>query len=198
MQLNHPGRQCPIGAGKHGVLEKNLAPSPIGLQMGPGLMAAAVSKLAFGVPREINEQEIEFIIEKFAHAAALAAKSGFAGVEIHASHGYLLDQFLSSQTNHRRDSYGGDAVGRAKLTTDIILAVRKSLPAECCVGVLVSGVESEEDESAVKDRLDQLSAMVNAGVDYIHVSGGTFEKPAVSPSFFTAQVSTDGPYCLCY
>ncbi|CAJ0547498.1 Ff.00g042520.m01.CDS01 [Fusarium sp. VM40] len=179
MQLNHPGRQCPIGAGKHRVLEKNLAPSPVGLQMGPGLLATAVSKLAFGIPREISEQEIEVITEKFAQAAALAAKSGFAGVEIHASHGYLLDQFLSNQTNHRSDSYGGDAVGRAKLITDIILAIRKSLPAECCIGVLVSGAEGEEDMSAAKDRLDQLDAMVNAGVDYLHVSGGTFEKPAM-------------------
>ncbi|KAF4963990.1 hypothetical protein FSARC_8040 [Fusarium sarcochroum] len=179
MQLNHPGRQCPIGAGRHGLLAKNIAPSAIGLDMGQGLMASAVSKLAFGVPREVDEQEIEMIIEKFARAASLAVKAGFAGVEIHASHGYLLDQFLSNKINLRKDSYGGNAIGRAKLATDIIRAVRKAQPVECCIGVLVSAVESQEDESALEDRMEQIDAMISAGVDYVHVSGGTFEKPAM-------------------
>ncbi|KAM0242908.1 hypothetical protein ACHAP5_007091 [Fusarium lateritium] len=179
MQLNHPGRQCPIGAGKHRLLVKNLAPSAASLQMGPGLMAMAVSKLAFGVPREVDEGEIQSIVEKFTSAAVLATKSGFAGVEIHASHGYLLDQFLSKQTNLRKDSYGGDAVGRAKFTTDIIRAIRKALPAGSCIGVLVSGPLDSDDSPAVEDRLQQLDVMVDAGVDYLHVSGGTFEKPAM-------------------
>ncbi|KAM0342043.1 hypothetical protein ACHAPU_009771 [Fusarium lateritium] len=179
MQLNHPGRQCPIGAGKHGLLAKNLAPSAIGLQMGPGLMARAVSKLAFGVPREMDEQETRLIVDKFTRAAVLAVRSGFAGVEIHASHGYLLDQFLSPQTNLRNDSYGGDATGRAKLTIDIIRAIRQLLPAESCIGILISGPEDSGDQSAIEDRLQQLSAMVDEGVDYLHVSGGTFEKPAM-------------------
>ncbi|KAF5663829.1 nadh:flavin oxidoreductase nadh oxidase [Fusarium heterosporum] len=179
MQLNHPGRQCPIGAGKHGLLAKNLAPSALGLHMGTGFMATAVSKLAFGVPREIDEQEIQLIIDKFSRASALAVRSGFGGVEIHASHGYLLDQFLSPQTNLRSDNYGGSSIGRAKLTIDIIHAIRQLLPAESCIGILVGGPEDSGNQSAIEDRLQQLDAMVNAGVDYLHISGGTFEKPAM-------------------
>ncbi|CEI70299.1 unnamed protein product [Fusarium venenatum] len=178
MQLNHPGRQCPIGAGKHSLLTKNLAPSAIGLNMGEGILAKSISKIAFGVPREMDAQEINLIIAKFAQAARLATKSGFAGVEIHASHGYLLDQFLSKQTNLRTDGYGGDAVGRARLLTEVIAAVRNVLPVGTCIGVLVSVVEEKDDED-LQDRLRQLDAIMEAGVDYLHISGGTFEKPAM-------------------
>ncbi|KAL3595335.1 hypothetical protein FPOAC2_09661 [Fusarium poae] len=178
MQLNHPGRQCPIGAGKHSLLTKNLAPSALGLDMGRGLLAKSISKIAFGVPREIDAQEINLIVAKFAQAARLAANSGFAGVEIHASHGYLLDQFLSKHTNLRTDGYGGDAVGRARLLTEVVAAVRNVLPTGSCIGILVSAVE-EKDEEHLQDRLKQLDAIVGAGVDYLHISGGTFEKPAM-------------------
>jgi 2,4-dienoyl-CoA reductase-like NADH-dependent reductase (Old Yellow Enzyme family) len=143
-------------------------------------MAKSISKIAFGVPSEIDQREINLIIGKFAHAAKLAAESGFAGVEIHASHGYLLDQFLDKQTNLRTDVYGGNAVDRARLLAEVIAAVRKVLPAGCGIGVLVSAVEEKNDE-ALKDRLEQLDAIIEAGVDYIHISGGTFEKPAVCP-----------------
>jgi 2,4-dienoyl-CoA reductase-like NADH-dependent reductase (Old Yellow Enzyme family) len=64
MQLNHPGRQCPIGAGKHGLLDKNVAPSAVGLDMGPGLIPAVVSKLAFGVPQQMSQADIDGIVEK--------------------------------------------------------------------------------------------------------------------------------------
>lgn len=180
MQLNHPGRQCPIGAGKHSLLSKNLAPSAMGLHMGSGVLPKTISRIAFGVPREVDQQEISLIISKFAHAAKLAATSGFAGVEIHASHGYLLDQFLSNQTNLRSDEYGGDAVGRAKLLIEVIRAIREVLPAGCCIGVLVSAVGDGDDDGTLNDHLQQLDSIVEAGVDYLHISGGTFEKPAVS------------------
>lgn len=181
MQLNHPGRQCPIGAGKHGLFTKNVAPSAIGLHMGPGIIPAAVSKLAFGVPRELHVDEINMIVEKFSRAAFLASKSGFKGVEIHASHGYLVDQFLSESTNLREDAYGGSTTKRTKLATDIIHAIRDATPHGFCIGILL-GAADDSPEPEKDTRLEQLSEIIAAGVDYVHISGGTFEKPAVSES----------------
>lgn len=179
MQLNHPGRQCPIGAGKHGIFTKNLAPSPLGLRMGAGFVPAAVSKLAFGVPREMRGDEIESIVEKFSRAASLAAKAGFKGVEIHASHGYLVDQFLSSKTNLRKDVYGGNASRRAKLAVDIVHAIRATTPDGFCIGILLSAAD-DGSRSEKSEEFEQLSTIIEAGVDYVHISGGTFERPAVS------------------
>lgn len=179
MQLNHPGRQCPIGAGKHGIFTKNIAPSPLGLRMGAGYVPAAVSKLAFGVPREMRGDEIESIVEKFSRAASLAAKAGFKGVEIHASHGYLVDQFLSSKTNLRKDVYGGNASRRAKLAVDIVHAIRTTTLDGFCIGILLSAADNDS-RLEKSEEFEQLSTIIEAGVDYVHISGGTFERPAVS------------------
>lgn len=58
--------------------------------------------------------DIQDVVRKFADATSLAAEAGFAGVEIHAAHGYLLTQFLSSESNKREDAYGGTASGKGK------------------------------------------------------------------------------------
>ncbi|ETS03595.1 FMN-linked oxidoreductase [Trichoderma reesei RUT C-30] len=176
VQLNHPGRQCPIGAGTHGYLSKNVAPTSIGLHMGDGLIPKAVSAIAFGKPRELEIAEIRTITQQFARAARLAYRSGFAGVEIHAAHGYLIDEFLTERTNRRSDAYGGSTERRAKFLIDIISAVRSEVPSSFCVGVTINSVDSVFPEILV-DRVRQLELVTSAGVDFIEISGGTFEDP---------------------
>lgn len=58
--------------------------------------------------------DIDSVVDQFARSARLAAESGFAGVEIHAGHGFLLEQFMSTKTNRRTDAYGGTPEKRAK------------------------------------------------------------------------------------
>jgi 2,4-dienoyl-CoA reductase-like NADH-dependent reductase (Old Yellow Enzyme family) len=77
MQLSHPGRQCSICAGKHGPFTKNLAPSAVGLHMGPGMVPAVISKVAFGVRKALTETGIIPIIQEFARASSLARKQWF-------------------------------------------------------------------------------------------------------------------------
>ena len=90
VQINHPGRQSGPGAGKRGFFEKTIAPSAIPLNLGEGLLAKAVRALAFGTPREVTVQDIDTVVHQFANAAKLMSDSGFAGVELHGAHGYLL------------------------------------------------------------------------------------------------------------
>jgi N-ethylmaleimide reductase len=74
-------------------------------------------------PRALETAEIPGIIAQYRQGAANAKAAGFDGVEVHAAHGYLLDQFLRDKTNHRTDKYGGSAENRARLVVEVMEAV---------------------------------------------------------------------------
>jgi hypothetical protein len=75
------------------------------------------------IPRALNLNEIDEVIEQFQKGAKNAKKAGFDGVEIHGANGYLLDQFLQDSTNHRDDIYGGSLENRARLMLEVTDAV---------------------------------------------------------------------------
>ncbi|MEI8631357.1 hypothetical protein P4S72_02955 [Vibrio sp. PP-XX7] len=78
--------------------------------------------------RELTVEEIHTYVRKFAESAAIAKKSGFDGIEIHAVHeGYLLDQFAIAFFNQRTDEYGGSLPNRLRFATEIVQAIK----AEC-------------------------------------------------------------------
>ncbi|CRG86494.1 12-oxophytodienoate reductase 3 [Talaromyces islandicus] len=179
MQLNHPGRQAPIGAGTSGVFAKNISASAVPMDIGSGLLARAVSKIVFGIPREMTIGDIGKLIRQFARAARLAYQSGFAGVELHASHGYLLAQFLSAATNRRNDVYGGTPANRARIVVEIIEAVRAEVPASFCVGIILTAVDGQSSPGEFQSFIEQAQLIRDAGVDFIEISGGTFETPSM-------------------
>ncbi|KAI1869680.1 uncharacterized protein JN550_005661 [Neoarthrinium moseri] len=179
VQINHPGRQSPLGAGTRGFFEKNLAPSAIPLDFGKGLIPRLINSIAFGTPRAMTKAEIEEVVQNFAETARLSAEAGFAGVEIHAAHGYLLAQFLSEKSNQRTDEYGGSPAARAKIILDIIPAIRAVVPKNFCVGIKLNSVDhqSPQEFSACREQIQLIAA---AGVDFIEVSGGSYEDPLMS------------------
>jgi N-ethylmaleimide reductase len=73
--------------------------------------------------RELRADEIPSIVEDFRKAAERAKAAGFEGVELHAANGYLIDQFLQNNSNHRTDHYGGSIENRARLLLDIVEAL---------------------------------------------------------------------------
>lgn len=91
VQISHPGRQMPTPLG-----QPMLAPSAV------PLASSALSK-QFPVSREMTETDIGEIQQHFTRSAQLAGQSGFTGMQIHATHGYLLNQFLSPISNRRQD-----------------------------------------------------------------------------------------------
>ena len=74
-------------------------------------------------PRALETAEIPGIVEQYRQGAANAKAAGFDGIEVHAAHGYLLDQFLRDKTNKRTDRYGGNAANRARIVVEVMEAV---------------------------------------------------------------------------
>ncbi|OAA54388.1 Aldolase-type TIM barrel [Cordyceps fumosorosea ARSEF 2679] len=176
LQINHPGRQSTLGSGSRAYLAKTVAPSVVPVNLGSGLVAKASSAIVFGQPRALTEPEIRDIVARFAAAARMAHQAGFAGVQIHVAHGYLLAQFLSSKTNKRTDSYGGSLKKRAKIVVDVINAVRAEVPSGFCVGLKINSVD-HQSFGELGDCLEQLQDIVDAGVDFLEISGGNYEDP---------------------
>ncbi|MCK0911613.1 alkene reductase [Acinetobacter pittii] len=77
-------------------------------------------KRPYVTPRALSIEEIQEIIAQYKHSAELAKAAGFDGVELHAANGYLIDQFLQSNTNQRDDEYGGPVENRARLLLEVI------------------------------------------------------------------------------
>lgn len=179
VQLNHPGRQSLPMAGNRGLFAKTIAPSVVPVQLGEGYIAKAISCLVFGSPREMSVEEIEDVVQKFVKGAKISADAGFAGIQIHGAHGYLIAQFLSAKTNQRTDAYGGTPRKRAKLVVDIINAVRKVVPKDFCVGIKLNSVD-HQSEVELAECIEQLEEVVGAGIDFLEISGGTYENPTVS------------------
>lgn len=76
-------------------------------------------------PKELTVEEIYKVIEKFGDAACRGKKAGFDGVEIHGSHGYLINQFMSPFSNKRTDEYGGNIQNRARFALEVIENIKK-------------------------------------------------------------------------
>ncbi|KAI0505763.1 NADH:flavin oxidoreductase/NADH oxidase [Xylaria bambusicola] len=176
MQLSHAGRQSPIGAGRRGLCTQTLAPSSISLDMGGGLLAKALTPLIFGTPREMMLGDIDRVVQQFTYAACLAVDAGFQGIQIHAAHGYLLSQFLSAKANRRTDEYGGSPANRARLVVRVLQAVREAVPASFCVGIKLNSVDHQSSDE-LQNCIEQLRLIVTAGVDFVEISGGTWEDP---------------------
>jgi 2,4-dienoyl-CoA reductase-like NADH-dependent reductase (Old Yellow Enzyme family) len=128
VQLVHPGRQCPAGSGERGFFEKAPAPSPIPLNLGPGLLDRFVAAVLFGTPKEMTVTDIEEVVQQFVTGAKTIYEAGFNGIQLHAAHGYLLSQFLSPKMNQRTDAYGGTAAKRAKMSLTSFVKCAKSFP----------------------------------------------------------------------
>lgn len=126
--------------------------------------------------REMTKSEIFQIIEDFKNAAVRAKKSGFDGVQIHAAHGYLLNQFLSPFFNKRKDEYGRSIENRARLILEILQAIRSELGRQFAILIKINSDDFIEG-GFTQSEMVQVSAMLeSAGIDAVELSGGTSLK----------------------
>lgn len=95
MQLCHTGRQSMRGSGRQPWVPP-LAPSAVPLDTGSGLLGTVFGKVMWQTPKAMTEEDIDLVVAQFVQGAKVAKAAGFDGVQLHASHGYLLAQFMSS------------------------------------------------------------------------------------------------------
>lgn len=125
-------------------------------------------------PRPVTKEELKTIIRQFGEAAGRVKQAGGDGVEIHAAHAHgLLGGFLSPQYNKRTDEYGGDINGRLRLTLEVIEEVRRVCGEDFIIDVRISGDEYSDGGLNINDMIYVSKQLEKAGVDMLHVSGGT-------------------------
>ena len=166
-QLNHPGKQTPKF-----IQSSPLAPSAIPLE--------GDLKLNFNEPRELLEDEILSIIAKFVESAVLAKKVGFSGLQIHAAHGYLINQFLSPRHNTREDQWGGALENRMRFLLEIYRGIRKNLGEGFPIGVKLNSADFMKGGFSEQDSIEVAKLLAEEGVDLIEISGGSYEAPAMA------------------
>ncbi|WP_166421641.1 NADH:flavin oxidoreductase/NADH oxidase family protein [Pseudoalteromonas sp. Z1A8] len=167
MQINHPGRQVFKKMGG-----KALSASNVALNMGK-------HSHLFGVPKAMTQTDIDDVITRFTLTAQQAEKAGFNGVQIHAAHGYLLAQFLSPLTNKRDDKWGGNLQNRTRLLLEITRSIKAACSSTFSVSVKLNSADFQRggfepsDAQVVVDLLNELN------VDFVELSGGSYEAPAM-------------------
>ncbi len=201
VQLHHPGRQnmgllmgtlplsiaCDkyiphfkdmlykvVPAGKF-LMEKHLVPKVVAPSK------CENSYFSDGNNRALKKSEIEGLIKDFVAAAQRAQKAGCDGVQLHASHGYLLQQFLSPNTNKRTDEYGGDIRGRMKFILDIIEGIKKECGEDFPVIVRLTVDECYEKIGQkgkgydLSEGVEMAKILEEAGVAAIDVSSAAYD-----------------------
>jgi 2,4-dienoyl-CoA reductase-like NADH-dependent reductase (Old Yellow Enzyme family) len=133
--------------------------------------------------RAATAEDLEAIRDSFVRSARLAQQLGVDGVEVHAAHGYLLDQFLWAETNRRTDGYGGDdIVQRARFPTEIVAAVRRAVGPEFIISLRFSQWKEVNYYAKVAETPRELATLLGmlrtAGADIFHASARRFWEPA--------------------
>ncbi|MBW6461393.1 MAG: FAD-dependent oxidoreductase [Bacteroidales bacterium] len=151
----------------------------------PVAPSAFLHPLKKTLPRELTLWEIEEIIEDFGQAARRSRESGFDGVEIHGSHGYLVAQFMSSYTNRRTDRYGGDLLGRMCFPIDIIRNIRRYAGKDFPVIIRFAGDERISEGRTMEESMVVAQLLEEAGYDGLHVTTATTATQAyIVPPYY--------------
>lgn len=172
-QISHCGREVVPGFG------------------GPteAVSASDVTDLFTGTrPRALSVLEIERIVEQFGAAAGRCQKAGFDGIQIHAAHGYLINQFLTPYTNRRTDEYGGPVANRVKFLRAILRAIRARVGADFPVIMKLNGSDYLPLRAGLHTpELVEIARIMEVdGIDAVEVSVGHYESgfPVARGNFF--------------
>lgn len=139
--------------------------------------------------KELTVSGIQEIVEAFGQAGQRAKEAGFDGVQIHAAHGYLLNQSLSPGFNRRQDEYGGSIANRARFLLDVLKRLRTELGDDYPILVKMNSQDFLENGLVLEDSLKVGIMVDQGGIDGIELSGGTMLSGNLSPS--RAKISSE-------
>lgn len=122
--------------------------------------------------KEMDHEDIAWLVSEWADAAERVARSGADAIEIHAAHGYILGVFLNRRDNRRTDDYGGSLENRARLACEVIAAVKERVGDRLAILVRVAGQEyGQEDGLTLAEATEASVLFQRAGADAIDVTG---------------------------
>ncbi|MFA0438995.1 alkene reductase [Vibrio sp. 10N.286.49.C2] len=185
-----------VGRVSHPIFQKGqlpIAPSalaPVDTQVwisdehGNGDMVDCVS------PREMTQADIDRVIGDFANAAKRAVEAGFDGVEIHGGNGYLIDQFLRTNSNKRTDNYGGSRMNRVRFLIEVVDAVIDVIGADK-VGVRLAPFITFKDMDCpdiVPTILEASTQLQNRDIAYLHLSEADWDDAPIIPEQFRVEL----------
>ncbi|MDR0810344.1 MAG: NADH:flavin oxidoreductase/NADH oxidase [Gemmobacter sp.] len=148
---------------------QGIAPSPVPDSPGHSL------------PREMDRNDIRFVIGAFVEAAKRSLDAGFEIIEIHGAHGYLIHQFLSPLRNLRTDGYGGDREGRMRFALEIAEAVRGAIADDVPLFFRVSAVDGRGGLWDIEDSIALSKELRLHGVDVVDCSSGGISGDSPMP-----------------
>lgn len=160
-QINHSGRQSTIFS-----TFKPIAPSAVQLK----------KLMLFAKPRAMMIEEVKNVIDRFVNTGIICKKAGFTGVQIHAAHGYLINQFLSPNTNLRTDEYGGSIENRSRVLFEIVLRLRDELGPHFPISVKLNSADFQRGGFNEQDALYVIEKLHELKIDLLEISGGTYEN----------------------
>jgi len=137
--------------------------------------SAVLSKFTKEMPKEITKDEMKEVISKWAAAAVRAKKAGFDIVEISASAGYLISQFLSPKTNLRTDEYGGTWENRTRFPLEVMAAIREAVGNDYPICVRIAGNDFVPGSNTNTEAVLFAKLLEHSGADMLNVTGGWHE-----------------------
>jgi 2,4-dienoyl-CoA reductase-like NADH-dependent reductase (Old Yellow Enzyme family) len=159
-QLNHGGRQC--------------NPKVLGMMpIGPSAIRDMVNNIK---PRAMKQDEIEKTISDFGEGARRAKEAGFDGVQIHAAHGYLVNQFLSGHTNRRTDQWGGSLENRMRFLTKVYEAIRAAVGQTYPILIKINSEDYIKRGVTLSECVEVCGQLDKMGIAAFEVSGGIAER----------------------
>lgn len=171
LQLMHSGR--------YAMHADAVAPSPV---------RAPINRVT---PRELSAEDVERTVEDFAHAALLAQRAGYDGVEIMGSEGYLINEFLVEHTNRRTDRWGGSPEARRRFAVEVVRRVREATGPEFLIMYRLSALDLVQDAQEFDQVLALGREVEAAGASVINTGIGWHEAriptiaTSVPPAGFT-------------
>lgn len=126
--------------------------------------------------RGLRRDELRVMAKAYGNAVRLARESGFDAVEIHAGHGYLISQFLSPYTNHRKDEYGGSLDNRMRFMDEVMAEVMKAAGNDMAVLVKMNMRDGFKGGMDIEESLQVAHRLVNDGAQALVLSGGFVSK----------------------
>lgn len=178
LQLHHPGRYSDTR------ISGNQAVAP----------SAVKSRILREAPRELTDEEIWDLVDKFVEGVRRTKEAGFDAVEFHGATGYLIHQFFSPEVNRRQDAWGGDTERRCKFMKEIVARAREKVGKDFPFILRLAVEDYIEGGLKLEESKEIVLMMEKIGIDSISVTAGTHDSSNYStamlvPSMFLPRAT---------